>query len=501
LRFAKQWSAKPSDPDQDRTEITMLHHIGRILVLFLVWSGLALVATPGDAAAQTGSWESRASQPPGIGSVVGAVVGDKFYTVGKSSLNATTHFQIYDASTDTWTEIRPPFYGWGPGGAAAIDGKVYFVGGCEVNGDCRIAVSGRLEVYDPANNSWVRLPDMPTRRATPAVVAAGGKLYVIGGVSFCPPCSPQFASVDVYDPATASWSVAAPMSISRETARAAEINGKIYVIGGYNRPADLWVDVVEMYDPATNRWETKAPMPTKRQQVGIAAINGRLHVFGGDGPTCPASNGTPTCAAHEVYDPTANYWDTDTPMRTPRSAMGVGIIAGKIHAVGGTYCASATDCQASQVHEAFVTSPAQLITSVNSILADIITANPGTKLADKVEDARAKLGVALQELTKLPPDKIAALGAIEGTVGDLEAAIKDGLLAAGPGAGLIVQLAGAVRELAREAIAAAIAAGRDPQKIAEAQAYLAMGSARLAEGRFKDAIASYKDALSKGQSA
>ncbi len=81
-------------------------------------------------------------------------------------------------------------------------------------------------------------------------------------------------------------------------------------------------------------------------------------------------------------------------------------------------------------------------------LQGIVDDNPGSPLADKVEDATAKAATALQELRKTPPDGQAAAGNIEGAIGDLEAAVADGLLDPGHGNRLINQLAAIIRQIA-----------------------------------------------------
>lgn len=81
-------------------------------------------------------------------------------------------------------------------------------------------------------------------------------------------------------------------------------------------------------------------------------------------------------------------------------------------------------------------------------LQGIVDNNPGSPLADKVEDATAKGAAALQELRKTPPDSQAAAGNIQGAIGDLEAAVADGLLDPGHGGRLIGQLAAIIRQLA-----------------------------------------------------
>jgi len=90
-------------------------------------------------------------------------------------------------------------------------------------------------------------------------------------------------------------------------------------------------------------------------------------------------------------------------------------------------------------------------------LDTLVQGNPGTPLADKLEDALAKTLSALAELEKTPPDEQAALSKIEGAVGDLEAAKNDGLLDT---TALMDELAGIARQLATTAIDDALASGR-----------------------------------------
>ena len=121
--------------------------------------------------------------------------------------------------------------------------------------------------------------------------------------------------------------------------------------------------------------------------------------------------------------------------------------------------------------------------SAEDTLQDII--NSGTPLAGKVEDALGKVQTALEELAKDPPDTQAALGNLEGTVGDLEAALDEGVTQA---TAVMIQIAGIARALAEEAIGDAIAQGGDPDKVAEAQDALAGGDVLRANETFKDAV-------------
>ena len=74
---------------------------------------------------------------------------------------------------------------------------------------------------------------------------------------------------EVYDPATNKWESRKPMSVARNHAFAAAVNGKIYVIGGRTGHAFILsatnTDVVEEYDPVNDTWSgPKERMPTAR---------------------------------------------------------------------------------------------------------------------------------------------------------------------------------------------------------------------------------------------
>ncbi len=133
-------------------------------------------------------------------------------------------------------------------------------------------------------------------------------------------------------------------------------------------------------------------------------------------------------------------------------------------------------------------------------LQEIVDMSLGTPLADKLEDAIAYLITASEELEKTPPDNQAALGNIEGAVGDVEAARDDGLYSAEVLNQCMDRLAGIARQLAVSAIDEAIARGGDPSAIADAQQSLADADAHRGSSEFKDAISKYKDALAKAES-
>jgi len=145
-------------------------------------------------------------------------------------------------------------------------------------------------------------------------------------------------------------------------------------------------------------------------------------------------------------------------------------------------------------------SPEQAIQNVIDELNSIVSENPGA-LADKAEDASASVQTVLDELNKTPSDNQAAAGNMEGAIGSLEDAIKDNGLDQTTGESLIDHLLTVSRQLATDAINIAIDTGGDAGKIYTALEKLDEGDNFRDEGKFKDAAAKYKDALSEAESA
>jgi hypothetical protein len=98
-----------------------------------------------------------------------------------------------------------------------------------------------------------------------------GKIYVFGGFDGVSDHGQTYE----YDPASDTWNVRATMPTARSRTGAGGVNGRIYVIGGYNS------NLVECYDPGTNLWETMPPMPTERGDIAVEVANRLIYAFGG----------------------------------------------------------------------------------------------------------------------------------------------------------------------------------------------------------------------------
>jgi N-acetylneuraminic acid mutarotase len=277
-----------------------------------------------------GSWTTLRPMPTARLFLASGVIAGQLYAVGGAPPAgfATTVLEAYDPVTDTWATKTPAPTSRTTMGAGVVGGKLHVVGGC-IDSDCRIGITNRLEVYDPATNTWTTRAPIPTPRANFAVGVIEDKLYVVGGFPACPPCEPQFATLEVYDPVSDTWVTKAPMPTAREALAAGAIDGKLYAVGGFIRPGNVYTGVLEVYDPTTNTWATAAPMPTSRELLAVGVIDGKLYAVGG-------ANATGILDALEVYDPSTNTWSTELPMPTARYGLAAGVIGTTLYAVGGS---------------------------------------------------------------------------------------------------------------------------------------------------------------------
>jgi N-acetylneuraminic acid mutarotase len=142
---------------------------------------------------------------------------------------------------------------------------------------------------------------------------------------------------DVYDPATNKWESRKPMSVPRNHAFAAAVNGKIYVIGGRTGSAYIMTatntNVVEQYDPATDTWSGPLQrMPTARSGGGWGTDGRRIYCAGGEVTTTQL---TGAFRAVEAFDPATNTWSTLPSMPMPRHGVAGAVLGNEFHLVSG----------------------------------------------------------------------------------------------------------------------------------------------------------------------
>jgi hypothetical protein len=212
---------------------------------------------------------------------------------------------MFDPATGEWMPKKSMPTDRGLAACASIDGKIYVMGGLRSLGS-QIWKDGfsTVEVYDTHSDTWTQMADMPIKNWGLSAVAVNGKIYVLGGTTGTGLASPVYASVEVYDPQTNTWTTHSKMPTARYCLTACLWDGDIYAIGGWlNSAAGPLYDKVEIYNPDRDEWKTECPLPVKRAVLASIVLDGKITIYGGSRTTHP-NLGTseiyefPTTVAH-----------------------------------------------------------------------------------------------------------------------------------------------------------------------------------------------------------
>ena len=152
--------------------------------------------------------------------------------------------------------------------ATVVDGKIYVVGG-EIEDDEDIAwiCTDRVDMYDPAVDSWQQMAAMPTARDSHAAAVVDGNIYVSSG--YAGSGEPSDA-LEAYDPVADTWTTLASLSEARAFHASAAVHGKLCVFGGCSSSGGM--DLAEVYSPASNSWARAADLPCPIDECVAVAI-------------------------------------------------------------------------------------------------------------------------------------------------------------------------------------------------------------------------------------
>ena len=236
----------------------------------------------------TNSWTSKAPSTLLRAHMGAETIDGKIYVVG-GALNAngntpTGALEVYDPATDTWALKNPMAMARSKVATGVVNGKLYVVGGAASG-----TTTAVMEVYEPTTNTWTTsTSSMPTSREGMRAVGLNGKLYVIGGY-IRGSTNANTGVVEIYDPVTNSWSTGASMLMPRETFAIGVIDGKIYAASGQAGGVDQSTVIsnastVEIYDPATDSWSMGPDIPTGRHGLVGEVIDNTLYTVGGGIP-------------------------------------------------------------------------------------------------------------------------------------------------------------------------------------------------------------------------
>ena len=258
-----------------------------------------------------------------------AALDGKIYVVGgfNNAGVVVSTVEAYDPALRTWSAIAPFPRVLHHANTAAVGGKLYVVG---MLADISFRAIGDVYVYDPASNAWSMKTALPAgqERGAGGVAVIGTKIYVAGGYRN----GNGVADFSSYDTATDMHASLPPLTQASDHLVAGAVNGIVYAIGGRFGGITGLLGRVVAFDPAAGSWTDRAPMITARGGAAAAVVRDRIVVAGGEGNAAATSG---VFAQVEVFVPASNSWYSLPNMRTPRHGTGGASIGNTFYVPGG----------------------------------------------------------------------------------------------------------------------------------------------------------------------
>jgi hypothetical protein len=192
--------------------------------------------------------------------------------------------EIYDPAANTFTSTGNLIVERAGNTATLLaDGRVLVAGGV----DRQENALASAEIYDPATRKFTLTGGMADPRgAHTATALKDGRVLVVGGGSGHYPSQTIYRSAELFDPATGRFTSAGQTTVCRHKHAAILLrSGKVLIVGGSdNRDWHGEYASAEIYDPASGKFTATGAMNTARFKLPAAVAllpNGRVLVAGG----------------------------------------------------------------------------------------------------------------------------------------------------------------------------------------------------------------------------
>jgi N-acetylneuraminic acid mutarotase len=255
------------------------------------------------AAAAENRWMTRADYPGDIWDATSAAIVNR--STGKTMLYViggqpkrfggpgaiTSTVRMYDVSGNLWRVRAPyPVRIASTNGAVVIGGKIYVSGGMtrrwdEAAGVYRSQILPSLYVYNPGTNTWSKRADMPVASIRGVSATYGGMLYVATG-----------SRLYRYSPSTDQWASLGMTPHDVDYGAGGFIGGKFYLVENLGNALDV-------YDPATNSWSAGPSRPFRICSPAYTASQAKLYLVG-----CHDDHDFSGNYPMLVFDPKAGSW-------------------------------------------------------------------------------------------------------------------------------------------------------------------------------------------------
>jgi N-acetylneuraminic acid mutarotase len=178
--------------------------------------------------------------------------------------------RVYMMRGGSWKELPRLNHPRAAAAAAVVGDKIIVVGG---QADGKLV--RQTEVFD--GRRWTVAADIPTPREHLGAASDGRYLYAMGGRDLT--AAQNVPTLERYDPADDSWTTLDDMPDSVGSVGAAYVDGLVIAVGGESvtEPSDA----VQAFDVESERWSQLPALPDPRHGVAVATLGDSLFAIGG----------------------------------------------------------------------------------------------------------------------------------------------------------------------------------------------------------------------------
>jgi hypothetical protein len=290
---------------------------------------------------KTGEWREIRSAPTARQQTASDAAAGRIYVIGgltgtREAAAATKKVEVYDPAIDTWTAAPDLPLALHHAMAVSYRGELTVIGGWVPEG-AELTAETSSRVFALRNGEWVELPSLSHARAAGAAAVVDDRIVVVGGQAD----GQLVPQTEIFD--GEAWHDAANIPTPREHLAAASDGHRLYAVGGRELSADKNSDALERFDLTSGAWTRLPSMPTPAGSLGAAIIAGNLVAVGGETPTAVLDD-------VQAFNLKTQKWSELPPLATPRHGLAVAATGGTLYAIDGAL--APTHAESTNVAEA-----------------------------------------------------------------------------------------------------------------------------------------------------
>ncbi len=303
-----------------------------VTALCILWTSLGLAQSPD-------SWQVLPDMPVGKWEPGVVVLDDKLYVFGgyTDGVVSSKRSEIFDPSDNSWTLIQEL-----PSAIThmnmVLDGRtVWFAGGFKDG--YKGHTIAEVWSYDVDLDRYTAAPLLPEPRAGGGLAVVGGHLHYFGGLMADRDTDSGdhwMLDLEGWAQGSSTWTHAAPMPVPRNQFSTVVFDGRIYAIGGQLHHDSVQLDQprTDIYDPATDTWTSGPNLPKGHSHAEGATFvhDGNIYMVGGH--TTP-TGGTKSQDPDILRLTRAGPWQKVGALPGPLSSPAAAIIGNRLYVAGG----------------------------------------------------------------------------------------------------------------------------------------------------------------------